>query len=240
MSLLSGLSTPADVVEEKDIIGGGVYQVDSGVYDAVINSAYVQKNDKGTLVLHLDAKLDNDFELRQRISLTKRTGETFYVTKTGEKFPMSGFVVGEALALFGAQKPLSELKSETKVVKVYNKELKKEVPEEVPMLTELVGKPVKLAIKKIIKPSGSYNEAGEWVEDHTKEFTFNEIDKVFHPKSGMTVPEIRAKKEEAEFINDWKEKWEGKVDNQIDAAKAGAGTGSSAVGGTKPTSSLFK
>lgn len=240
MSLLSGLSTPADVAEEKDILGGGSYQCDSGVYDAVIEYAYAEKNENGTLVLHFGAKLDDGFQLKQRINLTKRTGETFYTNKSGEKFPMSGFVVGEAISLFGAQKPLAELESKQATVKVYNKELKKEVPTDVPMLVELLNKPIKLGIKKVIKPSGSYDAANNWIEDQSKTFTFNEIDKVFHPKSGLTVPEIRAKKTEAQFLKDWQDKWQGKVDDQTDGTAATASGTPAAATAAAPTSSLFK
>ena len=239
MSLLSGLSTPADVAEEKDILGGGSYQCESGVYDAVVEYAYVEKNDKGTLVLHFGAKLDDGFQLKQRINLTKRTGETYYTNKAGEKFPMSGFVVGEAISLFGAQKPLSELDTKQATVKVYNKELKKEVPTDVPMLHELINKPLKLGIKKVIKNSGSYDANNNWVEDPSKTFTFNEIDKVFHPKSGLTVPEIRAKKTEAEFIKGWQDKWQGKVDDQTNGTAAAA-PATPAATPAAPTSSLFK
>lgn len=240
MSLLSGLSTPADVAEEKDTLGGGQYQVDSGVYDALIEYAFVEKNDKGTLMLHLGAKLDNGFDLKQRIALTKRTGETFYTTKSGEKFPMSGFVVGEAIALFGAQKQLSELATKPSVVKLYSKEHKKEMPQEVPMITDLLNKPIKLGLKKIIKPSGSYDSDGKWVEDQSKTFTFNEIDKVFHPKSGLTVPEIRSKKTEPEFLEAWKAKWDGKVDDQTDGTAASADTASTTSGSESSVSSLFR
>ena len=107
------------------------------------------------------------------------------------------------------------------------------------MLHELINKPLKLGIKKVIKPSGSYDANDNWVEDPSKTYTFNEIDKVFHPKSGLTVPEIRAKKTEAEFIKGWQDKWQGKVDDQTNGT-ATAAPATPAATPAAPTSSLFK
>ena len=54
------------------------------------------------------------------------------------------------------------------------------------------------------------------------------------------MPEIRAKKTEAEFIKGWQDKWQGKVDDQTNGTAATAGTSTPAATPAAPTSSLFK
>jgi hypothetical protein len=156
---------------------------------------------------------------------------------------LPGFTTVNDLALLTTGQPLANAETENKVIKLWNKEQEKEVPTEVPCITALHGKPVKLGIleeitfKQVKDANGNYQDTSE-----TR--TSNVINKVFHASTGKTVNEYKAKVETAEFINKWKEKWDGKPnDKTAGKTPKGVTTGrTSAAAPTstgKPTSSLF-
>lgn len=240
MSLLSGLTYDNDIQQEQDVLGGGRFSpVESGVYDATIKFAYIKKTKGGALGLNLGFELDSGKEYTETLYVASgdsKGNKNFYVNKQGEKRFLPGFVNADAISLFAAQKPLGEMDTEPKVVKIYDFELGKEKPEEVPMITAFIGKQVKLGIKQKLEDKRIKADNGEYVPSGETRTT-NEIDKVFHPTNSMTVPEIRAKAESAEFIENWKKKWDGKVQDTSTAKKAEQ---SGATGKSASASSLFK
>lgn len=240
MSLLSGLTYDNDIQQEQDVLGGSKFSpVESGVYDATIKYAYLKKSKGGALGLNLGFELDSGKEYTETLYVTSgdsKGNKNFYVNQQGEKRFLPGFVNADAISLFAAQKPLGEMDTEPKVVKIYDFELGKEKPEEVPMITAFIGKQVKLAIKQKLEDKRIKADNGEYVPSGETRTT-NEIDKVFHPTNGMTVPEIRAKAESAEFIESWKKKWDGKVQDTSTAKKAEQ---SGSTGKPASASSLFK
>ena len=236
-NLLAGIKQ-ADAVEEvKDNLGGSKFSpVDSGIYEATIKYAYLKPSAGGALGLHMELDLDNGSTVRESIYLTKRTGENYYVDKNdaSKKHLLPGYITADAIALLGAQKPIAELKTEDKIIKLYDSAQQAEVPTTVPMLTALTGKTIKAGIVKIVEDKQVKSDSGAYVKGEGVR-TKNEIDKVFHPTNNMTVPELRAGATEAEFYDAWKAKWDGKVDDK----STGGGTAASAK--AKPAvSSLFK
>lgn len=242
-NLLTGIKQADKVEEVKDNLGGGLFGVvDSGIYEATIKHAYLEKSAKGSLGLHMEFELDAGQIYKESIYLTKQTGENYYIDKQDakKKHLLPGFITADAIALFGAQKPISELKTEEMIVKIYNFDQKANVATPVPMLKELVGKTIKLAIKKKIEDKQVKDDSGKYVKAASGVREVNEIDSVFHPTKNFTVAELRAQATEPAFMQAWKDKWDGKVDNRATNASDG---GTSAAGGAaaKPTaSSLFK
>lgn len=236
-NLLAGIKQ-ADAVEEvKDNLGGSKFSpVDSGIYEATIKYAYLKPSAGGALGMHLELELDNGSTVRESIYLTKRTGENYYVDKndSSKKHLLPGYITADAIALLGAQKPIAELKTEEKIIKLYDASQQAEVNTPVPMLTELTDKTLKVGIVKIIEDKQAKNADGKYVKVEGQRIK-NEIDKVFHPTNHMTVPELRASATEAAFYTAWKDRWDGKVNDKS------TGTGAAASAKAKPAvSSLFK
>lgn len=233
MSFLSNLAYAADVQEDKDFVGGGFTVPESGLYDATIKYAYLSQAQSGAGAVNFEFDM-NGITHRETMYVTNRNGQNFYVDKKdGSKKYLPAYLNADAIALFAAGKPLSELKEQPKVINLYNFDQKKEVPTEVPMLTELLGKKVKLGLVKEKSFKQTKDASGNYVNtDEVRESVT--INKVFSAKDGRTVNEVRAGNETAEFITKWVEKWEGKVN---DKTTKSTGTKPVTPAGTAPKKS---
>lgn len=235
-NLLSGIKQADKVEEVKDQLGGSKFApVESGIYQATIKYAYLKPSAAGSLGFHMELELDSGSTVRESIYLTKRTGENYYVDKndSSKKYLLPGYITADAIALLAAQKPIAELSTEDKIIKLYDAAQQGEVNTTVPMLTALLGKSIQVGIVKIIEDKQVKNAQGTYVKGEGVRIK-NEIDKVFHPTNNMTVPELRASATEPAFYEAWKTKWEGKVDDKS------TGGGSATPAKAKPaTTSLF-
>ena len=245
MSLLASLSTDSSITEEKDSVGSSG-PLDSGLYTATIALAYVTKSAGGAMGLVLNLKTEAGREIRQTLWMTSGTakGGKNYYEKDGVKNYLPGFLLAQSLSLLAAGKEVSDLDTEEKVVKLYDYEAKAEVPTKVQMVMELLDKPILVGVikqivdKNIKDGQGNYVPSGETREE-------NEIDKFFRASDKKTTAEIRAKLEEADFINVWTAKHtaefvKNKAKGAGAAGTAGAPKAAGAAAGTKkPTTSLF-
>jgi hypothetical protein len=247
MSLLSNLSKTADetINNEKDTVGGGGV-LDSALYPATIDIAYLEKKQSGALFLNVHLKTDDGRMHREGLCIASgdAKGNKSYYEKNGQRFFLPGFNHASSMALLSAGKELAEMDTEKKTIKLYNFDAGKEMPQDVDMVTDLVGQRIIVGLQKQIvdkrqkADDGSYQPTGE-----TREV--NEIDKVFRERDRLTTAEVRAGAEEATFYATWDAKWTGQVRNKASAANDGNGNGGGvagvpkAGGSTKPKSSLF-
>jgi hypothetical protein len=244
MSLLSNLKTDSSIATERDSVGGGG-ALESGLYPSTVSLAYLNKASSGAIGLVLNLKTANNREIRQTLWMTSGTakgGTNFYTDKDGNKQYLPGFNHANSLALLTVGTEISDLETETKAVPVYSPEAKAEVPTKVDMLTDLLGKEIIVGLIKQVVDKTQKNDAGVYVPTgETREE--NEIDKLFRAKDRMTTVEIRAKAEEATFIDTWAGKWEGVTRNKSKGASGAVGAGkpgaANAATTKKPTSSLF-
>lgn len=230
MSFLSNLSYQDNINDDKDTLGGGFTILESGIYDATVKYAYLSQARSGAGAVNFEFDVDGK-TIKETMYVTNRDGKNYY-ERNGQRNYLPSFVNADAISLFTTGKALFEQKEETKVINLYNFDVKKEVPTEVPMLTAMIGKTVKLGIlkEKVFKQakdnSGNYVDTNETREQ-------NSINKVFSAKDNRTVNEVRAERESAQFMNDWLERWEGEVSDKTANKKA------TASAPTKKTSSLF-
>lgn len=236
--MFENLSTDSTIEEQGDSLGGSQI-LNSGAYDFTIDIAYFAKADSGAMSLNLVVKEGNT-ELKETLWITSgdAKGNKNYYEKDGKKHYLPSFNQANALCLLSAGKELSEVAQgvEDKVINLYNFTEKKDVPTKVQMLMPLLDKKITAGVLKQIVDKqkkgtdGKYANTGETREQ-------NEINKMFRTSDKMTVSEVRAKAESAEFFDAWTKKWNGKVQDKSTGtssttAKTGAPVGS--VSDTKP------
>lgn len=230
--------TDGVVETTEDRVGGGSFTVDSGVYEAKIDKAYLVNSTSSKAVgVKIEATLSNGKKFRDTIYVTNGEGKNTYVNKDGKACYLPGFETVSNISLIVTGKELADLTPEDKVVEVYNAELKRNAPTTVKMLMELVGADIMLGIAKTKSfkqaksaTTGKYENTAEIVEG-------NELINSF-TMSGFTALELKAKATEVNFIKQFMEVY--KADYVKDQTKKGAGAAASTgVTNAPQTKSLF-
>ena len=235
MSIFANMKRTNDVEAPKDTLGGGGYIKESGVYDAVIKMAYAFTSAAGAQGISLEFKLKDESTYKERFYITKRTGEFTY-ERNGKTFYMPGYISVDELCAVATGQLLSDQPTTEKTIKVYDFQAGGEVDQEVPVMTDLVGKKVKIAIQKIIQFKSVKKDDGWKDSDEVQET--NEISKSFDV-NGFTVIELMDKAEETKFLDAWIEKNEGvSYDKTKGKTPKGSGVGSPKAGAV-PKKTLF-
>lgn len=242
-SLLKNLTTSDDIANETDRVGGSG-ALSTGTYPSTVKLAYITQAKSDAIALNLHLETSDGRELRQQLWMTsgKEKGCKNYYEKDGVKNYLPGFLLAESLSLLTVGKPMADLDTEEKVVKLYSFDAKAEVPTKVQMVMELLGKDViagviKQTVDKNVKVNDVYVPTGETRDE-------NEIDKFFRASDKMTTSEIRAQATEASFIDVWtKKNGPDFVRNKAKGAAAGGTAGAPKAGAAastgKPKTSLF-
>ncbi len=250
---LFDLGTNVVEEEETDNLGGGG-PVDSGLYDYVIKMAYLSKAKSGAMAVNLELLSTTGQTLRKTdyISSGDAKGNSFtYVDKkTNEVKPLPGYSKLNTLCLLAAGVKLKEIDPDKKVINVWNYDLKRDVPTEVPVLMELLDQDITVGVLKVLEAKQVKNDQGIYVDEYdqgvlqTREL--NEMDKFFRTRDQLTVAEILAEAEVADFANRWvakntgntKDKTKGK--GKAPAASTGASSASASTSeAPAPKKSLF-
>jgi hypothetical protein len=247
MSVLANLATDDSIENEKDVVFTGG-PLDSGIYMCQVLLAFIGKAASGAMSLVLHLKTEEGREVRQTLWITSgdAKGNRNYYEKDGQKHYLPGFQLARSLSLLTVGKELSEMETEPKMVKLWDTSAQAEIPKQVDALTALIGQDVVVGLvkqtvdKNVKNGEGKYVPSGETRDE-------NEVDKFFRARDNKTTAEILAEKEEAEFIDVWRDKWEGQVRNRAKGASAagaqgtaGMPGGAAAPAGTgQPAKSLF-
>ena len=242
MGLFDNL-TDDGLEETKDVAGGGGYQpLASDIYEATIKLAYAGKSsssDAQSITIHADI---NGNEYRETVWITSGKGVNYYVSKEDNKtrIPLPGYSTINDLCLLATREALAEQKTEEKVVKLWNRQERKELPTPVQVLTDLIGKQVKLGILREIIDVTARNDAGNYVPTGETR-SQNVISKVFDVDTNKTVNEFRKKVENPEFAEVWLSQNQGKDRNRAKGAAAGASKGMNGSGRpAAPKAKLFE
>lgn len=233
MSLFANVKQANNVVQEEDKLGGGFNPLESGIYTATISHAYVSESQRGALAVNFEFDIDGH-KLNETMYVTNANKANTYKDKTtGENKYLPSFITANDIALITTSQELFDLGQEDKVLNLYDFAQGKKVPSEVPVITDMTGKKVKLAVLKETVDKTAKNDSGDYVPTGETRVQ-NSIAKVFHPTKDLTVNEARAGSE-ANFINQWADKYAGQTIDKSKGVK-----GSSKTGATKkPASSLF-
>jgi len=204
--MFENLQTDASIKEAADTLGGNG-PLESGLVDFVIDLAYMDKSSGGAMNCNLTLKTQDGKTVKITEYVTSGTakGCKNYYERNGERHYLPGFNTINSIALLAFGKEISALTPETKSVKVYDFKQKKEIPMDKDVLTQLLGKEISIGLLKVIEDSNVKNDSGVYVPSgFTREM--NQIDKVFHAKTHLTVAEIKAEAMEASFYEKWGEK----------------------------------
>ena len=215
-------------VTEKDTLGGGSFVWNTGVYDVIVDGAYIDVSKGGAYSINLALK---DVETGKVLNITEYVTNgaekgclNYFVNKKGEKQYLPGYEKMRTLSLILTGETLDKQELEDKLVEVYDPELGKRAPRKKQVIMSWLGKRFKAGIIKGIEPK--YNKP-----DETREF--NELAKIFD-EEGRTITEKEAGTE-PEFINKWKEKYNSEFIKDKTKGKSNTSTGSK----DKPKKSLF-
>ena len=236
MSLLAGLVSQEGVNEERDVLGGfGVWETD--IYDCVITLAYAQKSSGGAtgITFHVKSDKGSDLRFTQYVTGGDAKGNKNYYEKDGQKHYLPGFNIVNAICQLTVDKELGNMETEMKKVKLWDSDAKAEVPKDVPVLVELLNQHITLGVEKVIvdktvknSSTNEYVPTGETREE-------NEINKIYHTDTHMTVQEIKGKMTSPEFYQAWLEKNKGKTRNKAKfAGKGQTGTNGAPAAGSAP------
>lgn len=233
------LKKQTDVQDSKDSLGGG-FVLDTGLYDVIVESAYMDQSTGGAHNINFVFKTPEGKTLNETIYITSGTAKgtlNYYVDRTGAKQYLPGFTTANDISLATAGVDLSELEPENKMIEVYNRDLGKKVPTEKPMLMDIIGKPFKIGVQKVREYKNVKTDKGYEPSDQTREY--NEIAKVFG-ESGHTVVEATAGAE-AKFIDKWQEKNPNNFvkDKTKGVTPVVTGGGTAPTTSAAPTTSLF-
>lgn len=197
---------------KDDDIVGGFSPLETDIYTGKIKLVYMGQSNKGaecaTIVLDINGK-----ELRETVYLSsapvpakdgKPAQEAKYFYKKNDKeYPMPGLRILMDMCELSVGKAFKEVGKSVsdKLVKVYDFEQKKEIPKNVPVITDLLDKPIMVAVKYIQEPK--YN-------DPNKIISKNEISKIFDPITGKTLTE-KIENKEPSFKDEWLKQWKGNI-----------------------------
>lgn len=202
MSLISNINASEDIkdVVESDVTGG-TYLVDSGLYDMVIDMAYLtQSRSSKAIALVLKLKGRDGVMLNETIYFTNRNGDIHYI-KEGEKIALPGYAQLNSLAHVVENKGFMEVlqSAQEKQVMVYDWDEKKDVAQTKEVVMDLINKKVKVGVLRQYEDIGDSNN-NYAPSGFSREA--NKFDKFFDIDSGKTFGEISAGKE-ATYIDKW-------------------------------------
>lgn len=214
--MLDNLQEDSSIQEDGDFLGGGTFLLESGVYDMVIDMAYLDTSKGGATSLTLHLKGKNGENVRETFWITSGTAKgckNYYLDKDGNKKYLPGFSQANSICKLATGKSIAEIENAKKVVKVYDFTAKKEVPQEKTVLTGLLDQPITVGVIKQTVDKNVKNAEGNYVPSgETREENF--IDKAFRTSDHKTSAEIIAQADDATFYDKWVAKNTGTVRNK--------------------------
>lgn len=224
---LANLQKKSSIKDGGDSVGGAVVLA-SDIYPMTIDVAFFGESSGGAASLNIHMKNKDGAELRSTIYLTSgraKGQKNVYIDRDGEEQYLPGFNLGTSLTEIVLDKPIGDVDTEEKIIKLYNVDQKAEIDTKVDMLVELLGKQLIVGVLHTKENKRVKDDAGNYVPTSDIREA-NEVDKFFNT-DGFTNTELAAKANDPGFIHTWKKKWKGvvrdrTVDANGDAPKAGA------------------
>lgn len=218
--------------QETESVGGGRVLLDSAIYKAKVKQAYLDAYDSGARFVSITLDI-NGKDYDERLLLTNGKGESFYTDNDGNPVQYNGLTRFEELAFAAGFPNIQAMPIGAGNIRAWDKDAKAFVlKQHQTVLTGLTGKEVLAAILKINQNkqkknanTGKYDKLNEAEE-------VNEIQK-FARTDGQTQLEAAKNIDPPQFMQAWKEKWSGKVNDKYKTQKnaPSSGTPTAAGGG---------
>lgn len=211
--MLDNLKTNDAIEHEGDSLGGS-YTVPTNAYKLACDMAYFDKSAGGAMSFNVTLKGPKKETVKQTwwvASGDTKGNQNFYVDKKGKEHYLPDFSAANNFCLLACGKEISELKTEEKMINLYDFTERKEVPTKKMVAMELLSKDVVVAVEKQIvdktAATGEQDDKGKPIYAPTGETREqNVIVKSFSAKDNRSAAEIRAEVTTAEFLDAWVEK----------------------------------
>lgn len=223
MSNLFGNLTTTGLEESEDRLGGGFKPLSTDIYNVKVKVLYAGQAESGARNCTVVAILPDGKEYRETIYITNKKGENFFLNKDDQskKVPLPGFTTIDDICLAATGFPLAEQTFEEKTLKIYDFDQKKEVPTKVMVAVDLCDKEVSLGIQHVLEDKTKKNDQTGEYEPTGETRELNQIAKVFHTESKVTMAEARAG-QEATFWDSWLKRNKDQPYDRRKAGKSGA------------------
>lgn len=243
MSKLFGDLNNSGLEEAQDRLGGGFQPRSTDIYNMEIVLFYAGQSKEGAKFVTVHAK-DATGVYRETVYITNKKGENFFLNKDDKtkKVPLPGFTTIDDICLAATGLPLADQEWEEKVFNIYDFDAKKEQPTKVMCCPAVMGKTVSLGIQEVLEDKTKKNDQTGQYEPTGESKKTNNIQKVFHTESRVTMAEAR-NGQEAKFWDSWLERNKGQVYDKT-TGKGNGGTAANkappqAGGSSAPRTSLF-
>lgn len=224
--------------QESESVGGGRTLFDSGIYLAKVKQAYLDAYDSGSRFLSVTLDIDGqDYE--ERLLLTNGQGLSYWTDNKNQPQQYSGLTRFEELAFACGFPNVQSTQPGPGMIRTWDKDAKSFVlKQHATVLNLLKDKQVYVALLKVNQNKQKKNAAGKYDKINEAE-EVNQIDK-FSNLQGQTQLEAAKNVNPPQFMNAWKEKWTGKVNDRYKEQKGAPTMGTpSAAGGAADAGNLF-
>ncbi len=253
MSILDNMNTASDVQQETEdrVQGEGFKPIDSDLYDATIDYAFLDVSKGGAIQVRLEMTTDDGKKVRDSqwiTSGTKKGCKTYYFERdpktkkeTTNKRYLPGFIMINDLVSVATGFPFAlDIKTEKRTIELYDFTARAQKQTEVEMIVGLLGKKVSVAVMSVIQDKEALNDATGKYEPTGKTTSKNEVKKYLHAGDNKTLIELKAKAPDAVFAPKWLKTWKGKVDDTSTTTANAGVTGTPAASGDQaPQESIF-
>lgn len=188
----------------------------SGVYDAVIELAYINDSSKSDAqAINLQCKLTDGSKFYTNLWFSGADGNVFSTNEAGVKKFKQGYLLADALVNFATEGECDLFSAETEPTKIKQKRDGKDVNVEVQSLIDLEDLPVKLGLIQTEKYKQNFVD-GEYI-DTDEIITISELAQVFD-EEGFTLNELDSEAKKPAFIVEWESTWKG-ISRKVKAKK---------------------
>ena len=236
-----GAQTTENVERSGDRLGGGRTVLDAGIYrGATVKAAYTgksQSSNADSITVIMDV---NGTEVSSTYWVTNKDGKNTYQTKAGKDALLGGYDDMDQFSLLAGGVPLNEADFEDKVIKIYDFEKRADVEVSRPTMVDCIGEKLTVAIQRT--KLNKREKVGDEYVNKAETYEINEIVKFFQDETDLTVEEIKAGLEKADFVHRWEEKFAGQVnDKSVEVSgKPGAPTGGAPQAKSASVTGMFK
>lgn len=193
-------------------IGSKYDPVESGVYEeCIVTAAYLLNDVENKRVQQIMEYEVNGAEITETFTVMMDGKQTAPDKKTGKEKLLWGRALAKEVNFLLASMDIDNLTKVKKVIQLYSFTERKKVDTTVVELSELIGKPINLAILKIRK--NKMEKKGDKFVNTAEEKILNQIKKHARNSDGKTMAEITAQSS-AEFMAEWQSTYKGKMLDQ--------------------------